>query len=117
VLLSLMAVLDAATIGQFVPTIFQLVLTKLMATKSQHYPRLVVVFLCTFAQTYGGPLLYSSLEGMQAGMTSLIVSQVMDKHLPLLLGTKGRDMATLIAGGSKIMADTPLGQVSDSADC
>ena len=111
VLLALVAVLDTATIAQYVPTIFQLVLTKLMTTKSQHYPRLVVVFLCTFAQTYGGALLYTSLEGMQVGMTSLMVTQVIEKHLPLLLGTKGRPLATLIAGGSKLMADTPLGQV------
>ncbi len=109
-LASLIAVLDTVAISPFLGTIFNLIFTKLMSTKSKKYPKLVCVFLMNFAHTYGGAALFQSLESMQVGMTTMIITQVFEKHLGLLMGSGRDNIAFLMCGGTRLLLETPLGQ-------
>lgn len=60
----------------FIPTILQLLMMRLQTNMTQRFCRLLVKLLCILSLKHGAAAVVATLEGIQAGMTSMLINQI-----------------------------------------
>jgi exportin-2 (importin alpha re-exporter) len=66
---------DSATVVQFLPEIFRLLVTRLQKSQTEKYSGLFSSFLGLLASKYGGPAVYQHLESLQNGMAATVADK------------------------------------------
>jgi exportin-2 (importin alpha re-exporter) len=89
-----------------VPTIFQIILTKLSTTKTQKYPPLVVSYLALFAGLFGGKAFLDITNRIQPGVGLTLLSQVWVPKLKAVMQNQ-IECKIQVVGLSRLLCDTP----------
>ena len=76
-----------STLQQQIPTIFQLILNRMMTNKSPKFYKLVVHFFCVFANNYGGATLVTVLDSIQPNLLVMVINQVFTPHVTYICST------------------------------
>ena len=66
------------TLQPYLPQLFQLLMMRLQQNQTGRFCKLLVRFLCMFVVKHGPDGMVQCLEGVQAGMTNMIINQVCD---------------------------------------
>lgn len=64
------------TLQPYLPQLFQLLMMRLQQNQTGRFCKLLVRFLCMFVVKHGPDGMVQCLEGVQAGMTNMIINQV-----------------------------------------
>jgi exportin-2 (importin alpha re-exporter) len=99
--------LPQETLGQYLKTVFQLVLTRLNSTKSNLYPIRVVQYFALFCGIYGGQTFAGLLNDIQANLHMQVVGMV---WIPRVLGASSNPVLakSQVVGLTRYACDTPL---------
>jgi exportin-2 (importin alpha re-exporter) len=89
-----------------IPTIFQIILTKLSTTKAQKYPPLVVSYLVLFAGLFGGKAFLDVTNRIQPGVGLTLLAQVLVPKLKTVMQNK-IECKIQVVGLSRLLCDTP----------
>ena len=89
-----------------VPTIFQIILTKLSTTKAQKYPPLVVSYFALFTGLFGGKAFLDVTNRIQPGVGLTLLAQVWVPKLKTVMHNK-IECKTQVIGLSRLLCDTP----------
>lgn len=101
-------------LAQYYPMILQLLLMRMQEQKRVQYYKLFVHFICMASVCEAGPTqIYQHLEGVQAGMMTMIVQQIWLPNAEYFAEAEAVVVAQLIIGGTKLLCETPI--VEDSA--
>ncbi len=89
-----------------VPTIFQIILTKLSSTKAQKYPPLAVSYLALVAGLFGGQVFLDITNRIQQGVGLTLLSQVWVPKLKTVMQNKIESKIQVV-GLTRLLCDTP----------
>ena len=102
------------SLSQYYPMILQLLLMRMQEHKTVQYCKLFNNFVCQSCLSEAGPsLLYENLEGVQAGMVSMIIQQIWCQYAEALCDAEASVIAQLIAGGTRLLCETPVAENSE----
>lgn len=105
----------AESLGQYIPVVFDLILTKLMKAKTNSsmplYTFHTIAYLCV---RFGPSGVYSALEGIQVGMVEMLTTKVLLNNIGLFCSTDKRSICEMIVGGSKLICNT---KAIESVNC
>lgn len=102
-----------ASLAQYYPMILQLLLMRMQEHKTVQYCKLFVNFICLASVCEAGPTqIYQHLEGVQAGMMSMIIQQIWMPNAEGFADAEAVVVAQLITGGTKLLCETPIAEDS-----
>jgi exportin-2 (importin alpha re-exporter) len=94
---------------QYMPMVVQLLLMRLQEHNTEQYCRLFVHFLCITAMTGHGPsYVFNALESVQAGMNSMVITQIWQTNTEFFSRADAADVAQILSGGSLLLCQTPV---------
>jgi exportin-2 (importin alpha re-exporter) len=88
-------------------TIFQLILTKLMSSKTPKYTRLVTQFFALFVGKYGAQVFFDSVNVMQNGLGVTLLAQVWTPQLLKDPPVQRMEAKVQVIGLTKLLCETP----------
>lgn len=113
---ALIANSSIAVLSPYLQTIFSLLLHRMQdQMKDSNTPRYCRYFLHTlshFAVAYGGAMVYDILEGLTAGLTSMVIN-VWKNNSSLCANLEIAQINEMIAGGTKLLVQTPINSQPD----
>ncbi|KAL4452248.1 hypothetical protein ABPG75_007910 [Micractinium tetrahymenae] len=93
-----------ATLAQYMPTIWGLLFARLQTSRTAKFCRSFVLFLALFVCKRGAQLVADSIDGVQPGLTAMIVQTV---WLPTMPSITGAHEERLVAtGGARLLCGT-----------
>eukprot|EP01041_Mallomonas_annulata_P009929 gene9929-20647_t len=91
-------------------TILELLLRRLMENSTPHYMRHLMSAMCLMSTMYGAQQLYQTLEGIQLGMTSMLITKI---WTPVSENSANIDTSMIkhmVIGCTKLLCDSPISQ-------
>jgi exportin-2 (importin alpha re-exporter) len=88
-------------------TIFQLILTKLMSSKTPKYTRLVTQFFALFVGKFGGQAFVDSINVMQNGLAINLLAQVWNPRILKDPPVQRMEAKVQVIGLTKLLCETP----------
>jgi exportin-2 (importin alpha re-exporter) len=88
-------------------TIFQLILTKLMSSKTPKYTRLVTQFFALFVGKFGGQAFVDSINVMQNGLAINLLAQVWNPRILKDPPVQRMEAKVQVIGITKLLCETP----------
>ncbi|CAN0047642.1 unnamed protein product [Ascophyllum nodosum] len=98
--------LDKSRVDKYLPTIFGLLLRRLMNNKTVKYVRFLTIFLCTFIAKYGVAALEQCLQQQEAGMINKLLSQVWIPNFSNRLVLSPLERKVQVVGMTKLMCQS-----------
>jgi len=101
-----------AALPQYLPQIIDMQLRRMQDqckdTKTPRFARLFVGFLGLYSKVWGGAHLMNSLEGAQAGLTSMIITKVWAFNLEQCKAASKGEMKDMILGGTRLLCESGI---------
>lgn len=95
-----------------IATVFTLILTRLQesvkATKTPKFCKHLILNFCTFSLSYGGQALYDMLEGVQNGLTPMIVQNIWWANRNQCADSDPQDLQHMIIGATRLLFDSAI---------
>lgn len=105
-------------LARYYPMLLQLLLMRMQEHKTVQYCKLFVNFICLASMCEAGPSqIYQHLEGVQAGMVSMIIQQIWAPNAEGFADAEAVVVAQLIMGGSRLLCETPIAESSSDWSC
>jgi exportin-2 (importin alpha re-exporter) len=102
-----------ASLAQYYPMLMQLLLMRMQEHKTVQYCKLFVNFICLASVCEAGPAqIYQHLEGVQAGMMSMVIQQIWLPNSQAFCDAEAIVVAQLIVGGTRLLCETPIAENS-----
>ncbi|KAK9798958.1 hypothetical protein WJX73_010520 [Symbiochloris irregularis] len=113
ILNSLLEYLKMDTYQQYLPTIWQLLFTRLQSSKTAKFARAFIIFLSFFITQQGAESVAKSVEGVQKGLFLLVMQSI---WLPSMATVSGQHEEKLVAvATTKLLCECPVLQTADTA--
>jgi exportin-2 (importin alpha re-exporter) len=93
--------------GPRLGTIFQLILTKLMSSKTPKYTRLVTQFFGLFVGKYGAQVFFDKANAMQPGLAVTLLVQVWNPRILKDPPVQRMEAKVQVIGLTKLLCETP----------
>ncbi|KAI3438113.1 hypothetical protein D9Q98_000554 [Chlorella vulgaris] len=97
------------TVAQYMPTIWQLLFSRLQSSRTSKFTRSLLLFLALFVCKQGAQTVADSIEGVQPGLTLMILQTVWLPTLPSISGSHEEKLvavatARMLSGTSQLAA-------------
>eukprot|EP00887_Chlorella_sp_A99_P002133 scaffold21.g2133.t1 len=114
VLNTLIESIDLGVMQQYLPTVWNLLFARLQSSRTTKFCRSFLVFISTFAVRHGPTKVTESIDGVQAGLTLMILQSV---WLPSMTGVGGQHEEKLVAvATTRFVTELPQLQAPDQAE-
>jgi exportin-2 (importin alpha re-exporter) len=101
-----------STLAPFLPTIFNLLLTRMQESvkesKKSRYCRLFLHSLCVFSAVYGPQALCDTLEGITSGLVGMLVMNIWSCNIDTLSNADDVEVKQTIVGATRLLVEAPL---------
>jgi hypothetical protein len=88
------------------PTILTLLFRRMMENKTPQYTRLFVHSVLHIAGKFGGQYLFGACDSIQPGMTTLIVTKVIEPHIEALSNAGRNKSSRIVVGATKLLCES-----------
>lgn len=92
----------------FLPTVFQLLLRRLVDNKTPRFCKIVMHSFSVFVLVYGAPRLFDRLEKVQPGLLGQLITQVWLPHADFIAASDTLEVNQMIVGGTKLLCETGI---------
>jgi exportin-2 (importin alpha re-exporter) len=105
ILATLVSQLDyAGCMAQFMPTIWQLLFSRLQSSRTAKFTRSLLLFLSLFVCKRGAQLVADSIDGVQPGLTLMLLQTVWLPTLPTISG--GHEEKLVAVATARLLSGT-----------
>jgi hypothetical protein len=109
---ALFACTPQAALAPYVPTIFNLLLTKMQESvkesKKTRYTRLFLHSLCVFSAVYGPQAMCETLERITPGLTGMLIGNILPFNVENLAGADDVEVKQTAVGLTRLLVEAPL---------
>lgn len=101
-----------STLGQYLPTILNLLLQRMQEAvkegKTARYCRLFIHSLCVFSAVYGPQLLVETLETITPGLVGMLVLNIWSVNRDKLAAADEVEVKQTIVGATRLLTESPF---------